>query len=80
MRCKPSRSRTRWLRDVIGGGTITGRNYFPSISKQFRENRETLEAQSRSTGVEDRQPRIKNLTQGAIQQALEETLYERQPL
>jgi hypothetical protein len=65
---------------VIGGGTITGRNYFPSISKQFRENRETLEAQSRSTGVEDRQPRIKNLTQGAIQQALEETLYERQPL
>ena len=68
MRCKPSRSRTRWLRDVIGGGTITGRNYFPSISKQFRENRETLEAQSRSTGVEDRQPRIKNLTQRAIRE------------
>jgi hypothetical protein len=41
------------------------------LSEPFKT---VLEAQSRSTGVEDRQPRIKNLTQRAIQQALEETL------
>jgi hypothetical protein len=33
---------------------------FLSSLEHFRENRETLEAQSRSTGVEDRQSQIKN--------------------
>jgi hypothetical protein len=73
MRCKPSRSRTRWLRDVIGGGAITGKTTFRALQNSFAKIVKLCTAQSRSTGDEDRQPRIKNLSQRAIQQALEES-------